>query len=256
MIRGKPVYAVTDVTLIPLASQGEASKAIAQANKAAKNSKGTGGTDLQSDEHSDNDEDKSSVMSEDEGADESPTTPEAPIESSEKAGIMQKGSSVIADVIKDKGKYGRFAEKWFSKGGWNATVGRNQGMSSEDDLTREQKRQGIEALPADSKADEATAVTEDIKPTQTTLEETIEGKKEEQKEESKSSATQHQSVLESLTPRILRSTKLFFASRNFYFSYDYDLSRSLSRQGSSSSSVPLFKRFDELVSVCEKRLPC
>lgn len=117
-------------------------------------------------------------------------------------------------------------------------------MKSEDDLTREQKRQGLEALPDDSKAQDVTAVTEEVKPTQTPPEHTV----GEEKDEQKTSVSSSESVLQSLTPRILRSTKLYFASRNFYFSYDYDLSRSLPRQEPASSTIPLSKRFDDLVS--------
>ena len=116
-------------------------------------------------------------------------------------------------------------------------------MSSEEDLTREQKRQGLEALPDDSKASDSTP---DPQRTKEAQEESVE-KVKEQTEEQKTSAKPTESVLQSLSPRILRTTKMFFSSRNFYFSYDYDISRSLSRQETNASNIPLFNRFDPLV---------
>lgn len=51
-----------------------------------------------------------------------------------------------------------------------------------------------------------------------------------------------------LLPKLLRYTKLIFSSRNFFFSYDYDLTRPVSAQPpASNGQLPLYKYADELV---------
>jgi hypothetical protein len=48
-----------------------------------------------------------------------------------------------------------------------------------------------------------------------------------------------------LLPKILQTTKMYFSSGNFFFSYDYDISHGIGQQ-QPSSSVALFKQFDPL----------
>jgi len=239
-IREKPVYTITGVTLIPLSSRTEAANAISQANKTLKQGKTTDA------EETDDDDDNHSVTQTDEEHDVPGSPADAPATLDVQKGLSQlkQGTSVVADVIKDKGKYGRFAERWFSKGGWQASANRQPSMSPEDDLTREQKRQGIDALPEDSKPEEAPAFAEAEKAAEVN-DETKEASAEEL---AKPPPSPSQSVLKSLTPRVLRTAKLYFASRSFFFSYDYDISHSMSKQDGHSSPVPLFKRFDPLVS--------
>lgn len=160
-----------------------------------------------------------------------------------KPSSINNATTVVADVIKNKGQYGRFAQRWFSKGGWKSDGLRKQGMSaSEDDLTLtpEQKKQAQDSLPADDKDDK------DIAPVDTRSE-----SPSEQKDQSNTVAEPEvnasaETTLTNLIPRILKTTKLYFTSRSFYFSYDYDISRSLFRQEPNSFSVPLHKRFDPL----------
>ncbi|GAB7351730.1 hypothetical protein MBLNU459_g2315t1 [Dothideomycetes sp. NU459] len=236
-IRGKPIYVITDVTLIPLSSQADAEHEIVQARKALKLSKPES-LDSGSEEEEDN---RNSTMTEDDEHDDSsvpsPTTADA-LEPP-KGGALQKTTTVVTDVIKNKGQYGRFAQKWFSKGGWKTEGRRKQGMSSEENLslTAEQKKQAAESLPAD-KRDETESTSLGKGPETTTPETTA--------PEEQSTLLPTETIMQSLTPRILRATKLYFASRSFYFSYDYDISHSLSRQESNASSLPLHKRFDPL----------
>ena len=241
-IREKPVYTITGVTLIPLSSRTDAANAISQANKSLKQGKTT---EVEGSE-TDDEDDTHSVTQTDEEQDVPGSPTDAPATLDVQKGINQlkNSTSVVADVIKDKGKYGRFAERWFSKGGWQASANRQPSMSPEDDLTREQKRQGIDALPEDSKADEAPAPTEEEKAADVN----VETKEASAEELAHSPPSPSQTVLKSLTPRILRTAKLYFASRSFFFSYDYDISHSMSKQDSRSSPLPLFKRFDPLVS--------
>ena len=58
-----------------------------------------------------------------------------------------------------------------------------------------------------------------------------------------------EAVTHSLTPKLLHTTKLLLAhSRSFYFSYDWDITRSWGSQTNSvNSGVPLCKIVDPLV---------
>jgi hypothetical protein len=58
---------------------------------------------------------------------------------------------------------------------------------------------------------------------------------------------QKDSTTVALLPKILRTTKMYFGSGNFFFSYDYDISRGIGQQ-QSQSSLPLFLQTDPLVS--------
>lgn len=50
-----------------------------------------------------------------------------------------------------------------------------------------------------------------------------------------------------LLPKLLRYTKLIFASHNFFFAYDYDITRPIGVLESQKSTVPLYKVVDPLV---------
>lgn len=221
-IRGKPIYSVTDVTLIPLSSHAEAEKAISSAVK----SRGK----LEESEDSDVEEEIETASINEESHAEEGAALEAP-----KPGLVKRGTNVVKNVVQDRGKYGRFAERWFSKGGWTASGRRRQGMDEEareEELTPEQRQEADKALPEGEKVG-----TEAHEPQETSGEEL---------EESKTQQTPPpKSNIETLTPRILRSARLYFSSKSFFFSYDYDLSTSLAKQSSSASALPLYKRFDE-----------
>ncbi|KEQ98505.1 hypothetical protein AUEXF2481DRAFT_37018 [Aureobasidium subglaciale EXF-2481] len=233
-IRGKPIYVITDVALIPLASQSEAQHAIQQAKLALKGNK------PESVDTSDDEEDSNSTTADDEHDDNASVgSPDEPLHVPK--GSINKATTVVTDVIKNKGQYGRFAQRWFSKGGgWKSDGIRKQGMSaSEDDLslTNEQKRQAQDSLPA-GKKDEVESAPVDTQ-SQTHSD-------DQQPTTEAAPIASGETTLTNLIPRILKTTKLYFTSRSFYFSYDYDISRSLSRQESASASVPLYKRSDPL----------
>jgi hypothetical protein len=234
-IRGKPIYVITNVALIPLASQSEAQHAIQHAKSTLKSNK------PESLDTSDDEDDSSSSGADEEHDDNASVgLPDEPLHVPK--GSVNKATTVVADVIKNKGQYGRFAQRWFSKGGWKSDGIRKQGMSAtEDDLSMEQKKQAEDSLP-DDKKDEVENAPIDIESQPPT--------EEEQPTAESTPVAPGDTTLATLIPRILKTTNLYFTSRSFYFSYDYDLSRSISRQESSSASVPLYKRFDPLVSIC------
>ncbi len=153
---------------------------------------------------------------------------------------MDKRSSVAEDVIQKKGVYGRFANKWFSRKGWSADSRRTQGLSSEEDLvakgvpknvdstgpTDEAEASQSDKLPSDEKTTPDSVKPEDIP-------RALEGEKD--------------ATTVALLPRVLQTTKMYFSSGNFFYSYDYDLSHGVANQA-TNASVPLFKQYDPLVS--------
>lgn len=146
-----------------------------------------------------------------------------------KTGVVKQSTTFVKNVVQEKGKYGRFASRWFSKDGGQANARRRQG------LTREQEKQEEEALPGgEEKVGSEGGKGEE------------EGGGEQAGKESTTSAgIKKRSTIERLTPRILRSARLYFSSSGFYFSYEHDLSGTLRKD--TSSSLPLWKRFDNLV---------
>ncbi|GAM87461.1 hypothetical protein ANO11243_054860 [Dothideomycetidae sp. 11243] len=246
LIRGKPVYVVTDVSFIPLGSQADAQHSIDQARKAVRPGKEVVGSDADTDDET---EDHTSTAGTDDGHDTLPPTPmgvPGATEATKGVGLLSGGTSVAADVIKDRGKYGRFAERWFSKAGWTASGREKLGMSrSEDDLTREQKRQGLNALSNDeplSDAEPAHKESEIVNELPTKDDTAGDGSSD--TITSKTEQTSAEGIVRSLTPRILRTLRVFLASESFYFSYDLDISRRLATQEPSTSTLPLYKRFD------------
>lgn len=235
-IRGKPIYVITDVALIPLASQTEAQNAIQQARQTSPKEKIESLESGASDDEEDNNSSSGTFSPDDEQDDNASVTSATTTEHLE---VPKRGTTPVADVIKSKGQYGRFAQRWFSKGGWKADGLRKQGISSEENLalTPEQKKQAEEFLPEDKKDEPENAPLEQQPQQQDQADTTT----------TETSPSSGETALNNLIPRILKTTKLYFTSRSFYFSYDYDISRSLSRQEPEKSSVALYKRFDPLV---------
>ncbi|KAK6540053.1 hypothetical protein TWF694_008883 [Orbilia ellipsospora] len=247
-IKGRQIFVITDIALIPLHSKAEAEAAIARVKaKYANKHPGSSGEDIDSDDDYDG---ESILSSDDDVSDEPPRRPHHQRMSS---------SSIAEDVIGKKGLYGRFAERWFSKRGWQVDRNRLQGLSGKGELGGEsfpmrkiksrtgspdsetadkavspildaqaQESQGEMTKPGDDTALGTPTVTDSDQPSQEPVdEEVVEG------------------VANSLTPKLLRTTKLLLAaSRSFYFSYDYDITRSILKQTATSNEVPLYKKVD------------
>lgn len=237
-VRGKPVYKITDVALIPLASQAEADKAITSTREHLQRhskARGTGEDDTDSESEDDAPSVTDSLVEE---APPSPTEVKDPVTG--QRGPADKRSSVAEDVIKKKGVYGRFADKWFSRKGWSADSRRTQGLSSDEDLAAKNVPKNVDStgpveeadasqpdqLPSDEKTMPDSVKPEDIP-------KALEGDKD--------------ATTIALLPRVLQTTKMYFSSGNFFYSYDYDLSHGIASQP-TNASVPLFRQYDPLVS--------
>ena len=239
-VRGKPIFVITGVALIPLSSQAEARKAIDQTNESLKkgqNSSGDRSAESDTSEDEDDHEDKAQVEHED------PTAPPTPDKTGTTAGARpeagQRSSSIAEDVIGKKGQYGRFAERWFSKKGWSVDKKRMQGMSADEVEKNEAK--GSTAPPSSTSGEKAGV--------QSMLD--VESKQPERQKasvnDSKKEQSESSNVTDTLLPKLLRTTKMLLCSNSFYFSYDYDISRRWGSQDSRSQDLPLHKSFDSLV---------
>ncbi len=134
------------------------------------------------------------------------------------AATHTRTTSIAEDVIARKGGYGRFAQKWFSKKGWTADQRRNLGMTSS----------GSSAVSPTDPAliEESTAETAVHTP---------------------ADGPDAIDVTAALLPKLLRTTQILFgSSQSFFFSYEYDLTRSFATRNLSSADSPLYTRVDPL----------
>ncbi|KAF2744675.1 hypothetical protein M011DRAFT_479710 [Sporormia fimetaria CBS 119925] len=238
-IRGKVIYKVTDVALIPLSSQDDAHSAITSAREhARRHKKPTSSTE---DDTETETEDDDTLSATDSLLDAETSHDQSKDLATGQAATADRRTSVAQDVIRNKGVYGRFADKWFSRKGWSTDSRRTIGLSSEEDLAATNKPSNVQStLPEDgpnteSKGDGGSIpasddrVPEDVSPAE--IPKALEGRKD--------------STTIALLPKILRTTKLYFGSGNFFFSYDYDLSHSVG-QPQPQSSLPLHSQYDPL----------
>ena len=117
-------------------------------------------------------------------------------------------SSIAEDVISRRGSYGRFAQRWFSRSGWAMGQKRTMGLSVE----QAERGHGVTA-PAAGEASEAGSDTNSA---------------------------------DDLLPRLLRTVQILLgSSRSFYFSYDYDITRSvLNPKVPATALIPLYNHVD------------
>ncbi|KAK3403149.1 SacI homology domain-containing protein [Sordaria brevicollis] len=217
-IRGNPIYVVTEVALTPCTSQNDAAEAVAKTALALSNREAA---------HSDDD-----TASEDDAPRDSGSNDEAiddvldPTEEEESSGETGLSavarSSVAQDVIARRGSYGRFAKSWFSRSGWTMDQKRNMGLSAEQ-LERANASKSAEAKKGSDAA-----------------------KRVPRKFPLPSDAVENDSAAVSLLPKLLRTTQILFgSSRTFYFSYDYDITRSAANPAPPGTpSVPLVNHVD------------
>jgi hypothetical protein len=237
------VYVITNVALIPLSSRQEAAQAI---DKALATPRPVAADGTASDTEAETDADEDAAGVDDEVQDEISEVGKAAVKTA-----PQTSSTIGEDVIGKKGAYGRFAEMWFSKRGWTVDRRRSEGMSAEPGK-REVESKKPENQPAPPTAEgivegEQTEVKEEE--SNGLVEEEAEDKGPIEKKTEEAVEAVKDTVTHSLTPKLLYTTKLLLAhSRSFYFSYDWDITRSWgSQQGNGNFDVPLSKIVDPLV---------
>ncbi|KAL7909689.1 SacI homology domain-containing protein [Trichoderma velutinum] len=189
---GFPIYVVTQVAVTPCSSQSDAEESV---RRTARLLRTESSNSVNNDEDSSSDEDSEMPIS----------TPDEEVDDE----VVDKGdvppdpkSSVAEDVIRRRGSYGRFAQRWFSRSGWTVDQRRTMGMSnsptSTPPLVPSASQTPVVSLASLQEADENV-----LAPGSTLL------------------------------PKLLRTVQILFgSSRSFYFSYDLDITRSPSDSAS------------------------
>ncbi|KAI0007943.1 SacI homology domain-containing protein [Xylariaceae sp. FL0662B] len=217
-IRGSPVYVVTDVALTPCTGQNEAEPAIAHTVshlRRASAEKIVETSDTESEAEA------PSVAG---GYD--PDDPDAQSDheisgSQDEQDTGGRRSSIAEDVIKRRGSYGRFAQRWFSNKGWMMDQKRNFGLSGV----------GAGAVTGDATSGNKQEHTDQE------LNKTV--------REEKFDPPPAPKAGESLIPKLLRFAHIWFGtSTSFFFSYDTDLTRSVSRRTPMTTNLPLYQAAD------------
>lgn len=225
-IQGKPIYVITDVALTPLSSRQEAESSISHTQrslqKKAVDGHATDDSDTEGDEA-----DLSAAISDDVDDEEPSNVVLSGLsDTSHKPGEHKRTSSVAEDVLTRKGSYGRFASKWFSKKGWTVDQRRNLGMSVPENESVATKSASVETKREVESSTKASLVAAGL---------------QEQREQKDGD------VAQSLLPKLLRTTQILFGtSRSFFFSYDYDITRSFSNRRVTTSELPLHTEVDPL----------
>ena len=261
-IRDRAVYAVRDVVLIPLTSQFDAEHVIEEtvaSRKHASKPSGDPDTDLSDAEE---DAEPSGVEGEELPPEASAVEPPGNIEEDaepsniafdEKSaetsavepsqGVLGKTSSLAKNVVQQPSRYGRFARGWFGKSGPNANARSKQEGNKNDDSTVNSSKQDGNELPNNEKT--LFAGFQENADKEDSNEENA-GKTLEN--DAPKASVKEASAIETLSGRIQRTTRLYFTSSGFYFSYDQDFSASLGGNETAEPDVPLWKQFDPLVS--------
>lgn len=200
-IFGHPIYAVTGVAVTPCSSKEAASDAIKKTAILL-------------------DSDSASAAEDTEGSDEESDVPASASDEIEDATTENTGSSrsarnsIAEDVFRKRGSYGKFAQRWFSRGAWNQDKNRTVGLSDSTSSLQSDGRTTPQAdEPRETESDNET-----------------------------------QPPASSLIPKLLRSIQLLFgSSRSLYFSYDLDITRSLSDTALSLNlDAPLYAKADSV----------
>ncbi|KAF4339793.1 phosphatidylinositide phosphatase SAC2 [Fusarium beomiforme] len=200
-ICGHPIYVVTEVALTPCTSKVGAEESIKRtSNHLSRQARDSGNESDSSDEEVELPSGTSDEV-EDAVIEDGDTRPGS------------ARSRVAEDVIRRRGSYGRFAQRWFSRSGWTLDQKRTMGLSNSSSVPEKN------APTAETSSDEAQEGLDKVVPDEPEL-----------------------------LPKLLRTTQVLFgSSRSFYFSYDVDLTRSLS-DGSipPNNETPLHSQADEV----------
>ena len=223
-VRGKAIYVIRDVKMIPLDSQAEAEKSIKNAENRLKGSKNT--AEESETEESDADEDQEPIsLRDNERADDAPAI--VPAEDT-----PRQSGAATKEATQGKGRSGTFAQRWLRKKSLKPNARKKQELSTEDNQTTEKQPIANGSAVAQQSGDQEG---EDV------------GAQCTGKTETSNEASRKRSAIETLAPRIKRNARLFFSWSGFYYSYEHDLSGTLLQKGSTVSDIPLWKRFDPIV---------
>ncbi|KAI1350899.1 SacI homology domain-containing protein [Xylaria sp. FL0043] len=219
-IRGYPVYVVTDIAITPCTTQNEAETAINHTALQLSRDSTEKLAEQASDTESEVDASPAARGAEDAEDPDAQSDREVPqiSELGEQRGIAQ-------DVFKKSGSYGRFAQKWFSSKGWMGNRRQSLGLSGVGTATAtERDNQGSRGDKEISDKELSKIVSQE-----------------------KVDAPLDSTAGESLIPKLLRMAHLWFGgSKSFFFSYDFDLTRSIANRATTTSQTPLHRVADPM----------
>lgn len=225
---------MTNVAIIPISSKADASSAIAQARKEVSQ----GGQDLDPPS-----EEEVSDNANEEAETEISSAPSSPVRETFHARGPSVGS-IAEDVIGKRVRFGRFAANWLSR--------KNLGLPRPGSLEQEAPELPFDDSPRMSvdapkvKDEAAIEAAEAAVPREVE----VEAEAAAMGEVNRPSSDQASQLL----PKLIRYTKLLFASKNFFFAYDYDLTRSFEAQELRNGHQPLHKAADPLVCFTSRSL--
>ncbi|KAL5049585.1 hypothetical protein BDW71DRAFT_151180 [Aspergillus fruticulosus] len=232
-IQGKPVYSIVNVAVIPTSSHEDASRAIVQAKESILQGKESDDTDTASE-----DADVSEAETDGGDAEEISTAPASPVRETRHPRNDSISSNITENMIGKKLRFGRFAANWLSRKAMGLP-----GLGTAELNTQEDSESVgipmVEFKEEDPVAARSASVVNTKKPTAS-----ADGPSS-PKDSELEPPTDTKPI--ELLPKLLRYTKLILSSRNFFFSYDYDLTRPVSAQPPPGNGhLPLHKVADEL----------
>lgn len=230
-IYGKPIYCITGVVILPVSSEHAAIEAIERARSEARQ-ESRDGTDV-----GDDSQDAETVSTSEHEMSSSPDGVTDGRPSLEKVGRQGSGlrrdPGIAEEVINNKGSYGKFSNRWFSRRGWNTGApGPSQSMSTgTNEHEKHEKSTRTQAL---DKEDDQAYQRWPQTPAQTpSVEKSL---------EDAFSGVSTNDLTTTLLPKLLNTTQLLFCSGTFFYSYEHDLTRDLSSQAKTALEVPLSRR--------------
>ena len=272
-IQGNPIYAITNIALIPTSSRADALRAITQAKEHPSqpepgpedaNLASSDGEDAADDDEDGEDGNSLTDADTEGGETDISTAPDsdsqppahAPGEQ-EKEGESARPrgrsiNSIAEDVFGKRVRFGRFAASWLSR----KTLGLPGFGTVDRDTTEMLLRTNNEAAKEDPESHAAISGVskEEEKGGGANAKEPVVSGEEEKEQGSPSPEAgveakprSSDQTVEELLPKLLRYTTLLFASRNFFFSYDYDLTRQIGGQEPRNGYRPLHRVVDPLV---------
>ncbi|KAF5003372.1 hypothetical protein FDECE_10078 [Fusarium decemcellulare] len=202
-ICGYPIYVVTEVAVTPCTSQTGADESIRRTSNHLSRQARDSGEESESSEEEVELPSRTSDEVEDAVIDDEDARPDS------------SRSRVAEDVIRRRGSYGRFAQRWFSRSGWTMDQKRTMGLSNGPSVPESAAKAATETSPSKTPEED----TSEVPPNEPEL-----------------------------LPKLLRTVQVLFgSSRSFYFSYDFDLTRSLAKRSTSSNSdAPLHAQVDDV----------
>lgn len=195
-IFGKPVFVVTDVAFLPLASHEAATKVLTAASAAHRDQRAGSESDL-----SESDSESATPRHADEAR--GPAT-----DDEQDLPRSESGTSIAQDVLTKKGNFGRFATQWFSRQGW--TTGR-EADNDNPQKSGPEPTKGVDIAHGDA----TQAATPENTAKRTTG----------QVPAAKNTAKASREEVAAMVPKILKIAKLILTSRSCFFSYEFDLTR-------------------------------